>query len=163
MSKPQNSEHERAYQKAYRAKHREHLRANDKAYRAKHPEQTRAYGKTYRAKHRERIRAKTCARYVPHPRIKQSQKHYDLKFKYGISLDDYNQMLADQGGVCAGCYQPETEIRQGVVLALSVDHDHATGQVRQLLCLACNMALGWANENPDRLRALAAYVETHSS
>jgi len=42
---------------------------------------------------------------------------------------------------------------------LVVDHDHSTGRVRKLLCNACNLAIGMVQEDPARLRALAAYLE----
>lgn len=58
------------------------------------------------------------------------------KRNYGLSLEQYDQMLLEQGGVCAICNQPELK------RSLSVDHDHATGEVRALLCDRCNQGLG---------------------
>lgn len=61
-----------------------------------------------------------------------------LQRKFGLSLADYNKMLADQGGVCKLC--------GGVTpggMRLAVDHDHNTGKVRGLLCQRCNVHLGW--------------------
>jgi hypothetical protein len=70
-------------------------------------------------------------------------------------------MLAEQGDVCAVCNMPETHIdrRSGNIRELCVDHDHKTGEVRALLCSACNVALGRLNEDPARIRALADYAE----
>lgn len=88
-----------------------------------------------------------------------------LKNTYGITLKQYNQMFEEQGGVCAVCHQPESHcrnnftLRTDVVRFLSVDHDHETGDVRALLCSACNVALGRLNEDPERIRALADYAE----
>lgn len=45
---------------------------------------------------------------------------------------------------------------------LHVDHDHETGEVRGVLCHGCNLAIGNVNDNPDRLRALADYLEAHN-
>jgi hypothetical protein len=75
--------------------------------------------------------------------------------KFGITLDDYNAMLQRQGGVCAICHRPPTGQR------LAVDHSHSTGNNRGLLCFDCNVALGKFEDNPDRLRAAAMYLEEH--
>src|SRR4051812_13765810 len=71
---------------------------------------------------------------------------YHLKRRYGISADDADMMLAEQGGLCAIC---------GIAPAEHVDHDHETGLVRQLLCFNCNGGLGQFKDDPDVLRAAA--------
>lgn len=67
---------------------------------------------------------------------KEWAKNTDLMRTHGISLEDYNKMLKDQNGVCAMCAKPPQGKRP-----LVVDHNHATGKVRQLLCYGCNRAL----------------------
>lgn len=62
-------------------------------------------------------------------------------------------MLAEQGGVCAICRAAP---------AAHVDHDHATGAVRALLCFNCNGGLGQFRDDPDTLREAAEYVRFHS-
>lgn len=82
--------------------------------------------------------------------------HYRLKAAYGLTLDDFNTLLAKQGGTCALCLKPETtRNRRGGVRRLSVDHDHATGRVRGLLCFRCNVAVAQfeADGSLDRLKA----------
>jgi len=69
-------------------------------------------------------------------------KRYYLKKKFGLSLDGYNQKFEKQKGLCALCGQPETITRRGKVILLAVDHDHATGINRDLLCGRCNRILG---------------------
>ncbi len=61
-----------------------------------------------------------------------------LRRKYGITMDQYAQMLAAQGGGCAICHAPPPTTR-----SLAVDHCHATGVVRALLCGTCNRSLGY--------------------
>lgn len=56
---------------------------------------------------------------------------------FGLTVDEYETMLASQGGVCAICSKECTTGRR-----LAVDHDHASGRVRALLCYPCNVALG---------------------
>jgi hypothetical protein len=57
--------------------------------------------------------------------------------RYGMTLAEYDRRLADQGGVCLLCQRAPGE---GTVLA--VDHCHASGRVRALLCPECNSAVG---------------------
>lgn len=78
---------------------------------------------------------------------------------YGLTLDDFDTLLAAQGGLCAVCRQ---DPRTGRWREPHVDHDHSTGKVRGILCHPCNTALGLAGEDPARLRALAAYLDAHT-
>jgi hypothetical protein len=75
------------------------------------------------------------------------------KKKYGITLEQFNQMFVDQGGVCAVCGKPP-EIGK----KLSVDHDHETGQIRELLHPTCNFVLGLLKDNPEMADATARYL-----
>lgn len=74
---------------------------------------------------------------------------------YGISLDEYEAMLKRQDGRCVIC-----GTRGGKGRKLAVDHDHKTGAVRALLCSPCNTSLGLMMDDPVRLRAAAAYLES---
>jgi len=77
---------------------------------------------------------------------------------YNISLADYEQLFAEQRGLCIGCLAPPEE---GV--RFDVDHDHATGEVRGLLCNRCNNVLSKAKDNPEILRRLASYLDEHQA
>lgn len=79
---------------------------------------------------------------------------------YGITPDDYAEMLARQGGVCAICRQPETRAsrRSRRPGRLSVDHDHQTGRVRGLLCHKCNMLIGNFGDSPARAQWFADHM-----
>lgn len=81
---------------------------------------------------------------------------------FGITRSQFDQMAASQNGGCAICHHPErTSGRSGSVRALAVDHDHATGKIRGLLCHRCNVALGYFGDDPALLRAAAAYIEAY--
>lgn len=85
-----------------------------------------------------------------------------LRSNYGLTLDDYNRMLAEQNGVCAICKQPErATIKGGGLRPLAVDHCHKTGKVRGLLCMHCNQALGKFNDNPGILASAISYLLKH--
>jgi hypothetical protein len=81
-----------------------------------------------------------------------------LRKLYGISLEDYDALLEQQGGVCAICKQPEARQLQGRPAPLVVDHDHVTGKVRGLLCHSCNTPLAFV-ERRGWLHAAQAYLE----
>lgn len=72
---------------------------------------------------------------------------------YGITQPEYDAMLTAQGGRCAICHE-EPNGRQ-----LGVDHDHATGRVRGLLCSRCNMGLGAYRDDVALLRQAITYLE----
>ena len=65
-------------------------------------------------------------------------RNRQLQKAYGISLDDYNKLFAQQSGKCAICRKPQSEFNY----PLHVDHDHQTRKVRGLLCCGCNTGLG---------------------
>lgn len=77
--------------------------------------------------------------------------------RYGLTWSTYLDMLEKQGGVCAICDIPATECTKG----LYVDHNHTTGEVRALLCLHCNSALGYVRESLDVTLSLAKYIQDH--
>ncbi len=81
---------------------------------------------------------------------------------FGLSPEQYQEMLDAQGGVCAICRKPEKIKRRGTPQSLSVDHDHDAGGVRLLLCHDCNSLLGLACDSPSLLRAAADYLELHA-
>lgn len=74
--------------------------------------------------------------------------------RYGITQDEYDQMLVDQGGRCPGCQTTEPGVK-----GWCIDHCHKSGKVRALMCGRCNTMLGLADENPAVLRALADFLE----
>jgi hypothetical protein len=85
-----------------------------------------------------------------------SARRSNLKNNYGITEDDYQRMLQEQHGHCFTCSRTaENEHHK----RLFIDHNHATGALRRLLCSRCNSILGYCYENPDTLRALANYLE----
>jgi hypothetical protein len=89
-------------------------------------------------------------------------KDSHLRSKFGITLSDYADMAAAQGNKCAICEKPETATRNGKLKALAVDHNHATGQVRALLCVACNTGLGKFCDDGDLLLKAKKYLDHHS-
>jgi Recombination endonuclease VII len=89
----------------------------------------------------------------------------NLLKKFGITPQEYDEMLIKQNGVCALCGKPETAMgyNSPKTKLLAVDHDHLTGKIRGLLCSKCNMDLGAFEEDTNnyfqRITELKMMVE----
>lgn len=89
-------------------------------------------------------------------RDRQRTRERHLVRKYGVTLAAYDQMLQRQGGKCAICQAPEAEQFKGV---FHVDHCHASGAVRGLLCRGCNHMLGVVGDDPLKLLHAVTYLK----
>jgi hypothetical protein len=90
---------------------------------------------------------------MPRNRNKTYQEQRGTRIRsYGISVEDYDEMLESQGGGCYICGIGP------VGRALDIDHDHRTGKVRGLLCSNHNRALGLLGDDPDLLLAAHTYL-----
>ena len=83
----------------------------------------------------------------------------NLKRTYGITHEDYDRMLAEQGGGCAICGSTTPRTKRSEYLY--VDHCHGTGAVRGLLCGPCNSGIGSLGDNIGRLEAAILYLKRH--
>jgi hypothetical protein len=108
------------------------------AWQREHPDKLKARMDAFRAAGKKKL----------------SDRKSHLKRKYGLSLEQYDAMLAAQGGVCAICHLPRPDERR-----LHVDHDHETGEIRGLLCFSCNNALGDFRDSLELFRAAAEYLD----
>lgn len=93
--------------------------------------------------------------YREKPEIRRSTRHRALMKKYSITLTDYESLLDMQGGVCAIC---RTDTRDGRERDMPVDHDHATGQVRGILCDRCNRTIGLFQDDPEIIARAITYL-----
>lgn len=101
----------------------------------------------------ECVRARANA--IPYGIRKAAARKTELKKKYGITPQEYEQRLASQGGVCAICKQPPAGKDH------AVDHCHSTGAVRGILCSKCNTGLGQFQDSPELLLNAVAYLSSH--
>lgn len=81
-----------------------------------------------------------------------------LRRRYGLTMTEYDAMVERQGGTCALCLEPPTLVRRGLPPRLFVDHDHATGRVRGLLCNECNLFVRRVDVRPDGERFVRAFA-----
>lgn len=87
-----------------------------------------------------------------------------LSKNYGLSLEDEARMLVEQGGVCAICsgYRRSTNGLSGKTMDFHLDHDHATGSVRGLLCDQCNRGIGLLGDDTVTLATALSYLAKHA-
>ena len=88
----------------------------------------------------------------------QIRKNRELIRDFNITLEEYNQLLLSQNGVCAICGEPETSTNRGKIKCLSVDHDHETGKIRGLLCQKCNQGLGNFKDSLELIEKTKQYL-----
>jgi hypothetical protein len=118
-------------------------------------------------------RCRSCANewtnrdYDRNPKSREKKRLYYALREYGKSLEELEELLRIQDERCAICLRhwkecpaPRPSRYENVFLQhLYVDHDHATGKIRGLLCHGCNGAIGLFNDDPDRAEAAADYLE----
>jgi hypothetical protein len=142
---------------SYRLTQAESIREQRAAYRAANLEAIRAKGRhdsaLYRQRHPETVAARKRADAAKFPERHMAAK---LRHYYQLTLERYNSMLKEQDNACAICESPFDRATKG--RTPHVDHDHATGAVRGILCNSCNAMLGRAGDNPATLLAAIAYL-----
>lgn len=110
------------------------------------------YQKQYKKNNRDKInkyRAENKERHLVW------ERRYQFKKKYGISIDQYQEMYDKQGGKCAICDTHQDNLNR----KLCIDHSHASGKVRGLLCNRCNSVLGYFNDNITLLENAIKYLK----
>lgn len=140
---------------------------HNRNWEAKHPDKVKARTKQ-RAHDPDHQRATSTYRKLkrrtdPEFRAKEIAKNRDrrLRVKFGLTLEQFQQMHAAQEGLCAICGKPNNVIRMGRAADLAVDHDHKTNIVRELLCGRCNSGLGQFLDTPLLLWNAILYLRKH--
>ncbi len=116
---------------------------------------TRAKEAEWRKANRELIRESSR---VWNAANRDKVKSYSLVRKFGITIEEYRVLEKTQDGLCQICKRNGKDV-DGKHLA--VDHCHVTKKVRGLLCYSCNIFIGIAEEDRERLLAAVAYLEAH--
>lgn len=145
-------------QKAIR---RRHYNANLRAQAAPHGHPCAECGKPVPPKKIGGEARKFCSRDCAVEANKRSYPDRARRYvlaQYGLTVEQYEAMVAEQGNRCAVCGTHDPQTKTGT---WHVDHCHGSLKVRGLLCTCCNIGLGQFGDDPDRLRAAAAYIERH--
>lgn len=89
-------------------------------------------------------------------RDKLHKRNSGLRIRHGITVEEQLKLIATQGGKCLGCF---TELLNLPIKQVHVDHDHATGRIRGILCHHCNLALGLLKDSKTTMLNLISYLE----
>jgi hypothetical protein len=146
--------------KAYYWANRDKKIAAAAEYRATNRERLKAYFGRPDVLEMKRIRRRGYVAADPEKYRKRNEEHH-LKRYHAITIERYRQMVEAQGGKCAICQQAPNG--KAHCKKLHVDHNHATGAIRDLLCAHCNRAIGLFLESPNLMRQAAAYIERHAT
>lgn len=144
---------DRAATRRWRDENREQARAYSKRWAAENRELHAEMTRDWRERNPERVRATARARQQTE-RGRAYRRDYNLRKKYGISREQYEEMEQRQEGRCAICQKPSP---------LVVDHNHETGEVRELLCGHCNRGIGCFGDDPGVFLGALAYLEKWGS
>lgn len=144
-----NREKCREYQRKYRKNNLLKVRASSRSYEIRNPHKKAAWIEN----NKDRV-LRTKKRFYQKNKSKWVAQNLKI---YGLTVIQFSQMLEQQNGLCAICRNGSNHKK------LQVDHDHATGKVRALLCNSCNTALGLAKDDINRLKSFIQYLERHSA
>lgn len=115
------------------------------------------YRREWRKENPERNREAGVRRYrrkAADPEFRKTHARRVRAHRYGLTLAELDELLASLSEKCAVC---------GSTRDLHIDHCHSTGKIRGILCGRCNNAAGQTGDDPERLRAIADYLEAGGS
>jgi len=117
--------------------------------------------KIYNRKNKEKFKKLTQKRRKENPDV-----YADIRLRsvYGITLEQYNKILKKQNYVCKICHKTTKDISckpSRNDKRLHVDHNHATGKIRGLLCRRCNCVLGFVKDNVYLLKQTIKYLNKY--
>jgi hypothetical protein len=141
-----------ALNRDYDDRNREAVKARALAWVERNREavRKRALASYYRNAEERRAKARDAYKRPGNRALKHAQH---IAREFGVTREEYDAMLRAQGGVCALCGDPPSDRQR-----LAVDHDHETGQLRGLLCLQCNTALGRLGDTAGAFERVMAYL-----
>ncbi len=85
------------------------------------------------------------------------RRNSDYQKKYGITVDQWDQLFSEQGYVCAACGAD----KPGTKLNWHTDHNHLTGKVRGIVCHRCNIVLGLLGDSELEMMGLVAKLQEY--
>jgi hypothetical protein len=161
-SRTQSQRHKdrrRHYSKQWRKDNADKCKEVAKAWKESNLDKVKETQKRSYEKHKDkRIEVSKIWKSNNSDKVFKSYRRSWIKRKYGLSVDVYDLLVSRQQGLCAICNKEETAIIAGNIKLLAVDHDHATGNIRGLLCQSCNCLIGHSKDNISILREAIQYL-----
>lgn len=154
-------------QRRYREKNRDKLNEKNREYRKNNKEKVKetndnwsknnrdkvnARAKVYRDKNKDKTKNLSDIWYQNN---KERVRYNKIKRIYGLTKEQFEEMLKQQNNCCATCGIKDTDTKSGYLV---IDHCHTTGKVRGLLCNPCNTAIGLLKENKQTIGNLVRYL-----
>lgn len=136
------------------AEQRERKRAKTREWLANNKERRKATLKKWNEKNGDYYRR---WREQHKARLSAEKRRWKIEKRYGITVEQYDAMIAAQGGRCFIC--KEIPNGPGNHNKLHLDHCHVTGKPRAMICSRCNLTIGMSGENVERLRAIIEYLK----
>ena len=132
------------YNKRWRYNHKEHIKNKSKIYYNKNKTKIQKYLRKWKMENKDTI------------------KKYLLNFRYGITIEEYDNLYSTQQGMCKICKEKIYKWGNGNKQTVAnVDHCHLTGKIRGMLCSKCNRILGIVNDDINRLKSCINYLKIH--
>lgn len=155
----------------YYEKNRDRIRSYIRVWQSKNPEKIRVYARkanaraTLLGKQNEYYHKNSCRireqQKTWRARFPERSKNQELRKRYGITLDDYNEKLRSQEGRCASCYL-EFDMKD-CRNKPQVDHCHETGAFRGILCRTCNIVQGFLCKRAETIDHVLEYLKKHET
>jgi hypothetical protein len=146
-------------EKQYRVQNKERISEYKKRWRVANKDKIKEIDRRSKEKHKAARYEKAKVWKKKNPdKVKRLNRRTHLKRKYGITEEQYNLMLESQNLCCALCEKHQQEL----IRPLGVDHNHATGKVRGLLCHECNAAIGLVKEDINLLFKIIDYLKRYN-
>lgn len=151
----ENKEKISKQRKEFRKNNKERLNKEDMERYYRDNRNSEASHINWRKSHREEISKHMKEYYQKNKVTRKEYNRKNLIKQYGITLEEYDKILLEQGNKCKICGKSKEDSK----VSLCVDHNHVTGKIRGLLCISCNTALGGFKDNINILRKAIEYLE----
>lgn len=144
------------YWRDYYLNNEKAIKEKRKKYRQVHKKRLNEISKNYHLSHKEEMSENKKKWWADHHEENlRKLKERNLQSRYGLTLEQIDEMVIDQNHKCAICEVPLAETRR------VIDHDHKTDKARGILCACCNAGLGMFRDDVAVMAKAIQYLKKH--